>query len=62
MSKKGKSSDDYMKTLEKVKKQYQEYIEVSKIYELPVFKEEKPIEYQPPSPEYPLTTNSFRIK
>jgi len=62
MSKKGKSSDDYLKTLEKVTKQYQEYIEVSKIYELPVSKEEKPTEYQPPSPEYPLTTNSFRIK
>lgn len=62
MSKKGKSSNDYLKTLEKVKKQYQEYLEVSKIYELPTFEQEKTREHQPPSPEHPLTTNSFRIK
>ena len=34
--------DDYLKTLEEVKKQYQEYVEVSKLYELPIQKEEKP--------------------
>ena len=62
MSKKEKVQDSYLETLEKVKQQYQEYIEVSKIYELPTFEEEKPIEYQPPSPEHPLTTNTFDVK
>lgn len=55
-------SDDYLETLEEIKKQYQEYIEVSKIYELPVSREEEPARYQSPSPEHPLTTNSFRVK
>ena len=60
MSKKGKTLDGYLKTLEEVKEQYQEYVEVSEIYELPAFKEEESIEYQAPSPEHPLTTNTFR--
>ena len=54
--------DDYLKTLEEVKKQYQEYVEVSKLYELPIQKEEEPVQYQPPSLEYPLTTNTIRTK
>ena len=62
MGKKDKVLDEYLETLEKIKEQYQEYVEVKKIYELPVFKEEEPIEYQPASPEYPLTTNTLRIK
>ncbi len=57
-----KVSDDYLKTLEEVKKQYQQYVEVSEIYKLPTQKEEKTIQYQPPSPEHPLTTNTIRIK
>lgn len=62
MSDKSKVSDDYLETLEKVKKQYQEYVEISKIYELPILKEEETVNYQPPSPEHPLTTNTLRIK
>ena len=62
MSKKHKTSDDYLITLEDIKKQYQEYLEVSKIYELPTFKEEQPVQYKPPTPENPLTTNTFRFK
>ena len=54
-------SDDYLKTLEEVKKQYQQYVEISELYKLPMQKEE-PVQYQPPSMEYPLTTNAIRIK
>ncbi len=54
--------DDYLKTLEEVKKQYQQYVEVSELYKLPTQKEEKPVQYQPPSPEHPLTTNTIRIR
>ena len=34
-------SDDYLKTLEEVKKQYQQYVEVSELYKLPIQKEEE---------------------
>lgn len=64
MSKKTKTknvSDDYLKTLEEVKKQYQQYVEVSELYKLPVQKEE-PLQYQPPSIEHPLTTNTIRTQ
>ena len=54
--------DDYLKTLEEVKKQYQEYVEVSKLYELPIQKEEEQVHYQPPSLEHPLTTNTIHTK
>lgn len=65
MSKKiqtGKISDDYLKTLETVKKQYRQYVEVSELYKLPIQKEEETIRYYPPSPERPLTTNRIHIK
>ena len=55
-------SIDYLKTLEEVQKQYQQYVEVSELYKLPIQKEEEPVQYQPPSPEHPLTTNTVRIK
>ena len=57
-----KVSFDYLKTLEEVQKQYQQYMEVSELYKLPIQKEEEPVQYQPPSPEHPLTTNTVRIK
>ena len=57
-----KVSVDYLKTLEEVQKQYQQYVEVSELYKLPIQKEEEPVQYQPPSPEHPLTTNTVRIK
>lgn len=59
---KQKVSDDYLATLEKVKEQYREYVEVSKINDLPIFSEEQPIENSLPSIENPLTINTFRIK
>ena len=55
-------SIDYLKTLEEVQKQYQQYVEVSELYKLPIQKEEESVQYQPPSPEHPLTTNTVRIK
>ena len=55
-------SVDYLKTLEEVKKQYQQYVEVSELYKLPIHKKEEPVRYQPPSPEHPLTTNRTSIK
>ena len=55
-------SDDYLKTLEEVKEQYQQYVEVSELYTLPIQKGEDPVQYEPPSPEHPLTTNRISIK
>jgi len=56
------ASDDYLKTLEKVKKQYQQYMETSELYELPIEKAEEPVQYQPPSLEHHLTTDTNRNK
>ena len=55
-------SENYLKTLEEVKRQYQQYVEVGELYKLPTQKEEEIIQYQPPSLEHPLTTNAIRIK
>lgn len=55
-------SDDYLETLEKVKEQYQQYVEVRELYKLPIQKKEEPAQYQPPSLQHPLTTNMIRIK
>lgn len=63
MSKKATVSDDYLETLEKVKEQYQQYLDVSKVYELPGVRTEEAEERQyPPSPDHPLTTNTFSVK
>jgi len=62
MSTSQKNSDNYLRTLEEAKKLYQQYLEVSEIYELPIFQREVDIEVQPPSPENPLTTNTICIK
>lgn len=65
MAKKDKqftSSEDYLETLEKVKKQYAQYVEVSKLYDLPTEKQQEPTQYQPASPDNPLTSNTFRVK
>jgi len=53
---------EYLKTLEEVKRQYQQYLEVSRIYELPVFQKDEEPQHMLPSPERPLTTNTFRVK
>ncbi len=58
---KNQVSDDYLETLEVVKKQYQQYVELSELYKLPTFQKEEG-QPQPPTPEYPLTTNKFCVK
>ncbi len=55
-------SDDYLTTLEDVKKQYRQYLEVSELYELPTKRNEQSVQYRDPSPEFPLTTNRIRTK
>lgn len=55
-------TDDYLETLEEVKKLYQQYVEVSELYKLPVQNKEDAIQYEPPSLQHPLTTNTIRIK
>ena len=55
------TAEKYLKTLEEVKKQYRQYVEVSGLYKLPIQKEEQTVQYQPPSPEHPLTTNRIRL-
>ena len=52
--------DDYLKTLEEAKKQYQQYVEVSKLYELPTKQDEPQVQHRTPSPQHPLTTNRIR--
>ena len=52
-------SEDYLETLEKVKEQYQQYVEISGLYELPTSNTEQQVEYQPPTFNNPLTTNKF---
>lgn len=53
------TQDDYLNILEKTKKQYQQYVEVSEIYKLPTQKEEEePVQDPIPSPEHPLTSNT----
>ena len=61
-SKSKKVSEDYLKTLEEVKRQYQQYVEVSELYQLPTKVSEESVQYQPASPDHPLTTNSSRLK
>ena len=56
-----KVTEEYLKTLEEVKKQYRQYVEVSGLYNLPIQKEEQTVQYQAPSPENPLTTNRIRL-
>ena len=53
-------SEDYLRTLERVKEQYQQYVEVSELYKLPIGKAERTIKYVPPSPERPLNWHRFR--
>ena len=38
------TSSDYLETLEEIKKQYQQYVEVSGLYKLPISKEEEQME------------------
>ena len=52
--------DEYLKVLEEVKLQYQQYLEVSGIFELPPINKQNELEYLPPTPKNPLTTNTFR--
>lgn len=57
----GKPSDDWLETLEKVKQQYQQYVEVSELYKLPRVRvrKVKVVRHRSPSLEHPLTTNIF---
>ncbi len=50
-------SVDYLKTLEEVENQYQQYVEVSELYKLPIHEEKETVQFEPPSPKHPLTTN-----
>lgn len=53
--------EHYLKVLEKIKKKYQKYVEISELYKLQRSKEPESIRYQPPSLEHPLTTNKTSI-
>lgn len=46
-----KETDEYLDILEEVKDQYQQYIEVSGLYELNRLLEQKDEEFLPPTPE-----------
>ena len=48
---------DYLTTLERVKKQYERYVEVTSLFELPTQRQPEETAEKPPSPEHPLTIN-----
>jgi len=48
---------NYLDTLEKVKEQYQRYVEISALYSLPTQADSEP-QYASPSLDHPLTSNS----
>jgi len=54
-----KSSNDYFELLEETKKQYQPYAELGELCDLLESTGEEQVEYVPPSPDNPLTTNKF---
>ena len=63
MSRKADSvSDEYLRILEEIKKQYEQYLEVSGLYELPTRLEPHSPEFEPPSLEHPLTTNTVSVQ
>lgn len=53
--------DQYLSTLEEVKKQYQQYVEVRELYDLPIRIDSELPRYLSPSLKHPLTTNTFHI-
>ena len=57
-----KPLDDWQETLEKAKEQYQQYLDVSGLYELPSVQKDPEIIYQSPTPEYPLTDNKITLR
>ena len=57
----GRTSDDYLRTLEEVKKQYEQYVEVSELCKLPIQRAKEEAQCHPPSLEHPLTTNSIEL-
>ena len=56
-----KTTIDYLAEMEKAKKQYEQYIETSQIYQLPIFQSKPEPQYAPPSIENPLTTNQITL-
>ncbi|WP_424947093.1 hypothetical protein [Candidatus Spongiihabitans sp.] len=48
---------EYLIEIESAKELYEQYMEVSQIYKLPVFQPQPEPQYAPPSSENPLTTN-----
>lgn len=59
---KGKGSRNYLKVLEEVKREYQQYVKLRKVCDLVDQKEKEETLYLPPNPENPLTTNRFRVR
>lgn len=55
------TDENYTETLERVKKQYQQYLDIADLYNLPYQPEQETTSYQPPSPDRPLTTNTVQV-
>lgn len=52
-------SADWLKALERAKREYRQYAEVAELHKLPRVRKIKVMRYRPPSLEYPLTTNDL---
>ena len=53
--------DPYLSTLEQVKTQYEQYVEVSRLYNLPHDRVRQETRYQEPGRDNPLTTNAVKV-
>ena len=49
---------EFVELLEDARRKYQEYLELSKVYELPD-RQERAVQYEPPTPKNPLTKNGI---
>ena len=56
-----KTTIDYLAEMKKAKKQYEQYIETSQIYQLPIFQSMQEPQYAPPNIENPLTTDKVTM-
>ena len=59
--KKNNVEKDYLKTLERIKRQYQEYIEVSGLYNLPTAQNVEETD-SVDTHNYPVTNNTLKFK
>ena len=56
-----KTKAEYLTEMEQAKAQYEQYLEINQICQLPTFQSLPEPQYAPPSIENPLTTNQITL-